>query len=128
MGKHTLSSKSGPISFKTDRLSRERSLTRGSSAAPTGDNSDAESMPDTGISHKSYGGKTIKSQEGNEKVDLEQEDKKLGDEIDADMGELQDQIWREKTKKTRARLTVRKDNCSFINPSSSDKLYNLDGY
>ncbi|CAO3688768.1 unnamed protein product [Rhizopus stolonifer] len=105
LGKHTVSSKSGPISFKTDRLSRERSLTRGSSAAPTGDNSDAESMPDTGISHKSYGGKTIKSQ-GDENVDLEQEDKKLGDEIDADMGELQDQIWREKTKKTRARLTT----------------------
>ncbi|KAI9264766.1 hypothetical protein BY458DRAFT_513918 [Sporodiniella umbellata] len=106
LGKHTVSSKSGPISYKSDRFPRERSLTRGSSAAPTGDNSDVESVTENGISQKSYGGKTLKNQEGDENVDLEQEDKKLGDEIDADLGEIQGQIWREKTKKTRARITT----------------------
>ncbi|KAG1627861.1 hypothetical protein G6F45_007342 [Rhizopus arrhizus] len=104
-GKHMVSSKSGPLSSTPDRRSRERSLTRGSSAAP-GNNSDAESVSDIGISQKSYGGKTVKNQEGDDNVDLEQEDKKLGDEIDADMGELQDQIWRDKTKKTRAKFTT----------------------
>lgn len=108
-GKHMVSSKSGPLSSTPDRRSRERSLTRGSSAAP-GNNSDAESVSDIGISQKSYGGKTVKNQEGDDNVDLEQEDKKLGDEIDADMGELQDQIWRDKTKKTRAKFTVNTTN------------------
>jgi transcriptional activator SPT7 len=67
-------------------------------------------VSDIGISQKSYGGKTVKNQEGDDNVDLEQEDKKLGDEIDADMGELQDQIWRDKTKKTRAKFTVNTTN------------------
>ncbi|CEG71789.1 hypothetical protein RMATCC62417_07459 [Rhizopus microsporus] len=106
-GKHTVSSKTGPISSESiERRSRERSITRGSSAAPfPGDMSDAESVPENGVSQKSYGGKTVGNQAGDENIDLEQEDKKLGEEIEADMGELQDQIWREKTKKTRARFT-----------------------
>jgi hypothetical protein len=54
-----------------------------------------------------YGGKNVKNDQFGENVDLEQEDMKLGAEIDADMGEFQDQVWRDKTKKTRARLTVR---------------------
>lgn len=56
--------------------------------------------------HEQYGGKHLKKQDGDENIDLEQEEKKLGAEIDADMGELQDQVWRDKTKKTRAKLTV----------------------
>ncbi|GAA5801474.1 hypothetical protein HPULCUR_006922 [Helicostylum pulchrum] len=56
--------------------------------------------------HEQYGGKHLKKQDGDENIDLEQEEKKLGAEIDADMGELQDQVWRDKTKKTRAKLTT----------------------
>ncbi|KAG1106850.1 hypothetical protein G6F42_016588 [Rhizopus arrhizus] len=57
-----------------------------------------------------YGGKNVKSNQtgegDDENIDLEQEEKKLNAEIDADLGEYQDQVWRDKTKKTRAKLTT----------------------
>ncbi|KAI8980411.1 hypothetical protein BDB01DRAFT_796328 [Pilobolus umbonatus] len=99
-GKHTVTveRKTTPLDYK-----RERSLTRGSSAAPF---SDMEGMTPEDTPDTSYGGKSIKKEEEDEHIDLEQEANQLGAEIDADMGEYQDQIWRHKTKKTRAKLTT----------------------
>ena len=120
-GKHMVSieRKTTPTVPNHDRQqSRERSITRGSSTAPlsamdTGFGSDIENVytPDRAETplHAQYGGKNVKkSEDDDENIDLEQEEKKLGAEIDADMGELQDQVWRDKTKKTRAKLTVSK--------------------
>jgi transcriptional activator SPT7 len=116
-GKHMVSieRKTTPVQ-QVDRQSRERSMTRGSSAAPLSAmeaafGSDIENAltPDAGTPHMQYGGKNVKQSgdgEEDENIDLEQEEKKLGAEIDADMGEFQDQVWRDKTKKTRAKLTV----------------------
>lgn len=121
-GKHMMSieRKTTPIiANNSDRhASRERSVTRGSSAAPLSAvdalfGSDVENAltPDLVVGtpqHMQYGGKSIRKSgdEDDENIDLEQEEKKLGAEIDADMGELQDQVWRDKTKKTRAKLMV----------------------
>lgn len=118
-GKHMVSveRKTTPIIPNERHQSRERSITRGSSAAPisavdTAFGSDVENaftpdMVGTPL-HVQYGGKHVKKSgdEDDENIDLEQEEKKLGAEIDADMGELRDQVWRDKTKKTRAKLTV----------------------
>jgi transcriptional activator SPT7 len=124
-GKHMVSieRKTTPIIPNDRQQSRERSVTRGSSAAPLSAvdalfGSDIENAltPDmVGTpQHMQYGGKNVKKSgdEDDENIDLEQEEKKLGAEIDADMGELQDQVWRDKTKKTRAKLTVSK--CNFV--------------
>jgi transcriptional activator SPT7 len=113
-GKHMVSIERKTTPVQVDRRSRERSMTRGSSAAPLSAmeaafGSDIENAltPDAGTPHMQYGGKHVKkSGDEDENIDLEQEEKKLGAEIDADMGEFQDQVWRDKTKKTRAKLTV----------------------
>ncbi|CAO3653291.1 unnamed protein product [Mucor hiemalis] len=118
-GKHMVSveRKTTPIIPNERHQSRERSITRGSSAAPfsavdAAFGSDVENAftPDmVGTPrHVQYGGKHVKKSgdEDDENIDLEQEEKKLGAEIDADMGELRDQVWRDKTKKTRAKLTT----------------------
>lgn len=118
-GKHMVSieRKTTPIIPNDRRQSRERSMTRGSSTAPFSaidaaflTEMEAASTPDrVGTpQHMQYGGKHVKkSGDGDdENIDLEQEEKTLGAEIDADVGELQDQVWRDKTKKTRAKLTV----------------------
>lgn len=119
-GKHVASieRKTTPVVPNDRQKSRERSVTRGSSTAPlsaidTAFGSDVENVftPDmVGTpAHVQYGGKNVKKSgddDDDENIDLEQEEKKLGAEIDADMGELQDQVWRDKTKKTRAKLTV----------------------
>ncbi|KAL0136261.1 hypothetical protein V8B55DRAFT_1537872 [Mucor lusitanicus] len=118
-GKHmSIERKSTPIQ-QMDRQSRERSLTRGSSAAPLSalENSDMETAFTPEMSGTpQYGGKHVKSNQtgqggdgddgDNGNIDLEQEEKKLNAEIDADLGEYQDQVWRDKTKKTRAKLTT----------------------
>ncbi|GAN05795.1 SAGA transcriptional complex subunit [Mucor ambiguus] len=112
-GKHMpIERKSTPIQ-QIDRHSRERSLTRGSSVAPLSalEISDTENAftPEM-ASTPQYGGKHVKSNQtgegADENIDLEQEEKKLNAEIDADLGEYQDQVWRDKTKKTRAKLTT----------------------
>lgn len=117
-GKHMVSieRKTTPIVHKD----RERSNT-----APAIDSS---YLTDTDIAftpdrigtpqHEQYGGKHLKKSEGDENIDLEQEEKKLGAEIDADMGELQDQVWRDKTKKTRAKITV---SVCFFNTERAQK-------
>ncbi|KAI9478715.1 MAG: hypothetical protein EXX96DRAFT_505382 [Benjaminiella poitrasii] len=116
-GKHIPSVERKSTPLQLDRHSRERSMTRGSSAVPTSaldgvNGSDAENgmTPEVGTPLAQYGGKTVKGQNNssdmNENIDLEQEDKKLGAEIDADLGEFQNQVWRDKTKKTRAKLTT----------------------
>ncbi|KAI8364102.1 hypothetical protein BD560DRAFT_425671 [Blakeslea trispora] len=91
-GKHRVSlNEPTPVS---ERQSRERSMTRGSSVMDHP--SDLESTPEP---HPHYGGKQVsKNQSGYS--DEEEETKHLDD------GELRDQVWREKTKKTRARLTT----------------------
>ncbi|KAG0172229.1 Transcriptional activator spt7 [Apophysomyces sp. BC1034] len=98
---------------------RERSLTRGSSAAPPSttdivghqigayDNENARFTPDSDISRTLYSGKHVKSLDNNGQpvnIDLEQEEKDISAEIDADLGEFQDQVWRDMTKKTRAKM------------------------
>ncbi|KAK4521289.1 uncharacterized protein ATC70_011903 [Mucor velutinosus] len=112
-GKHvSIERKSTPIQ-QMDRQSRERSLTRGSSAAPLSalEISDMENAFTPEMSGTpQYGGKHVKANQtgegDDENIDLEQEEKKLNAEIDADLGEYQDQVWRDKTKKTRAKLTT----------------------
>lgn len=116
-GKHMVSieRKTTPIIPNDRRQSRERSITRGLSAAPLSA-VDAAFLTDTEApftpdrigtpQHMLYGGKHLKKSEDEDDIDLEQEEKTLGAEIDADIGELQDQVWRDKTKKTRAKLTV----------------------
>ncbi|KAI8066805.1 hypothetical protein BC940DRAFT_257389 [Gongronella butleri] len=83
----------------TDRASRERSLTRGSSAAPTdsiaGD-TDRDMSPAVYDAHIKYGGKHPKGQV----ADRDDDD----DEKDLELADLRDQVWREVTKKTRAEL------------------------
>ncbi|KAI8984540.1 hypothetical protein BDF20DRAFT_394859 [Mycotypha africana] len=92
--------------------SRERSMTRGSSAAPSTTDADWDmndaATPEKGTPLAQYGGKKpAKSTENNEdQNDLDQEEKKLNTDIDADLGEFQDQVWRDKTKKTRAKITT----------------------
>ncbi|CEP13306.1 hypothetical protein [Parasitella parasitica] len=112
-GKHmSIERKTTPIQ-QIDRQSRERSLTRGSSAAPLSA-VEASEMENTFTPEMSgtpqYGGKNTKKSnqpgDDDENIDLEQEEKKLNAEIDADLGEYQDQVWRDKTKKTRAKLTT----------------------
>ncbi|ORY98465.1 hypothetical protein BCR43DRAFT_512654 [Syncephalastrum racemosum] len=90
-----------------DRFSRERSLTRESSAPAgtefTHGSSDNESNYQTpnGHTHAEYGGKQVKSQN-----DTEDDAKSVGEDVDADFAELQDQMWRDLTKKTRAKLAI----------------------
>ncbi|CAO3611432.1 unnamed protein product [Cunninghamella echinulata] len=91
-----------------DRASRERSLTRGSSVAPgttidsiSGDN-ERGLTPDVYDTHRTYGGKQLKNQCNGI---LEQEEKDINGDLDADFGELREQVWREVTKKTRAELS-----------------------
>ncbi|KAI7863084.1 hypothetical protein BDF14DRAFT_1847660 [Spinellus fusiger] len=102
----------------TVRSSRERSLTQGSNTALqniTEIDSHTVAVEETNgqpasahtESHKSYGGKQLKNQHGDKMdIDLEQGDKELNDELDDDVGELQDQLWRDMTKKTRAKVTA----------------------
>ncbi|CAO3621827.1 unnamed protein product [Cunninghamella blakesleeana] len=87
-----------------DRASRERSLTRGSSAAPgtTLDDMERGLTPDVYDTHRTYGGKQLKNQSNGI---LEQEEKDINGDLDGDFGELRDQVWREVTKKTRAELS-----------------------
>ncbi|RCI06534.1 Transcriptional activator spt7 [Rhizopus stolonifer] len=102
VGKHMVFSsinerKSTPVS---DHQFRERSMTRGSSVA-IDHQSDIELTPEP--HHHVYGGKSIqKDQSGY--ADPEEEEKNMEAEIDD--GEFQDQVWREKTKRTRAKLTT----------------------
>lgn len=98
-GKHRVSTAEQKASTPAER---ERSMTRGSSVAP-----EFEMTPEVDTPIGQYGGKSVKNDQSGENVDLEQEDMKLGAEIDADMGEFQDQVWRDKTKKTRAKLTAK---------------------
>lgn len=117
-GKHMpIERKTTPIQHM-ERQSRERSLTRGSSAAPlsaleANDMENSVFTPDmSGDTTPQYGGKHVKKHQNRgdiddeENIDLEQEERKLNAEIDADLGEYQDQVWRDKTKKTRAKLTT----------------------
>ncbi|KAL0092816.1 hypothetical protein J3Q64DRAFT_1231691 [Phycomyces blakesleeanus] len=121
--KHPTASKQrGSTSANHDNLaargSRERSLTCGSNSASHGvgdgvnmgpgkdENNRGHSVSENGVSHKNYGGKQLKNQNGVVvEIDLEQEEKNVGAEIDGDVGELQDQVWRDMTKKTRAKMT-----------------------
>ncbi|KAI7882180.1 hypothetical protein K492DRAFT_206338 [Lichtheimia hyalospora FSU 10163] len=92
------------------RFARERSLTRESSAAPSGTEatqagSDSESIimtPNGHAPHKTYGGKHVKGNQTGEVPD--EEDKEDEVDLDGDYSELQDQVWRDMTKKTRAKL------------------------
>ncbi|KAI9019481.1 hypothetical protein CLU79DRAFT_234322 [Phycomyces nitens] len=119
--KHPVASKQrGSALANHDNLargSRERSLTCGSSATPhgagdsanmgSGKDDERANSSENGVSHKNYGGKQLKNQNGVAvDIDLEQEEKDVGAEIDGDVGELQDQVWRDMTKKTRAKMTA----------------------
>ncbi|KAI8636118.1 hypothetical protein BD408DRAFT_426659 [Parasitella parasitica] len=112
-GKHmSIERKTTPLQ-QIDRQSRERSLTRGSSAAPLSalEISDMENTFTPEMSETpQYSGKNVKKSnragDDDENIDLEQEEKILNAEIDADLGEYQDQVWRDKTKKTRAKFTT----------------------
>lgn len=136
-GKHMVSIERKTTPVQVDRHSRERSMTRGSSAAPLSAmeatfGSDIENAltPDAGTPHMQYGGKNVKKSghgEEDENIDLEQEEKKVGAEIDADMGEFQDQVWRDKTKKTRARLTVCRYKSNAISETHQKKKKKIDG-
>ncbi|KAF7724387.1 Transcriptional activator spt7 [Apophysomyces ossiformis] len=99
--------------------SRERSVTRGSSVAPSSstdtvgnqvtvnDNEGARFASERDMSRTAYSGKHVNSSDSNGQaanIDLEQEEKDISAEIDADLGEFQDQVWREITKKTRAKM------------------------
>lgn len=101
-----------PASSRNDRRSRERSIARSSSAAPftTADTPDTDFVmtPDGMTSHKTHGGKRVKKSDIGEDMDMDNTDDKMMEEMDDDMAELQDQVWRDTTKKTRAKLTVSK--------------------
>lgn len=90
-----------------DRFSRERSMTRESSAPAGTDlthgSSDNESNYQTpnGHVHAEYGGKHVKGQNG-----TEDDVKSVGEDMDGDLAELQDQLWHDLTKKTRAKLAI----------------------
>lgn len=94
------------------RFARERSLTCESSAAPSGTEatqagSDSESIimtPNGHAPHKTYGGKHVKGNQTGEVPD--EEDKEEEVDFDGEFSELQDQVWRDMTKKTRAKLGV----------------------
>jgi transcriptional activator SPT7 len=64
--------------------------------------------PDGISSHKTHGGKRVKKSDIGEDMDMDNTDDKMMEEMDDDMAELQDQVWRDTTKKTRAKLTVSK--------------------
>lgn len=88
---------------KTDsisRASRERSMT-------------TESLDESSILHTNYGGKyfqkvvaTSSSKPTISEIDTAHEELTMNNEIDTDKGELQNQIWREITKKTRGKVTT----------------------
>ncbi|ORX60257.1 hypothetical protein DM01DRAFT_1380641 [Hesseltinella vesiculosa] len=90
-----------------DRFSRERSMTRGSSAAPTdsvaGD-TDRDMSPAVYDTHITYGGKHVKGQGHplSGSGDLDDDDDDDDNKEDLDLTELREQVWREVTKKTRA--------------------------
>ena len=82
------------------RGSRERSLTRESSAAPsTSDVFDENATPNGHVPHRAYGGKQVKGPQ------TDQDGKNVHVDIE-DILELQDHLWRDLTKKSRAKLAV----------------------
>ncbi|KAI8378270.1 hypothetical protein EDC96DRAFT_219367 [Choanephora cucurbitarum] len=102
-GKHRLSIHERTATPVLDRQSRERSMTRGSSVMDH--QSDIESTPEPN-NHRYYGGKHVqKNQSGYLNLEEQQEEEEE-EESKLDDGEFGDQVWREKTKKTRARLTT----------------------
>jgi transcriptional activator SPT7 len=76
-----------------------------------------EELPFTFTSNQQYSGKTpmkgpTKAQEPSLTDIAEIENEDLHNELDVDKGELQNQLWRTITKKTRAKFTVRKQKSS----------------
>lgn len=92
------------------RGSRERSLTRESSTAPgndigTGsDNETGANTPNGVAPHKAYGGKQVKDNQAI--TETEEEGKDIDEDTENDLRELQEQIWRDMTRKTRAKMAV----------------------
>ncbi|KAI9496603.1 hypothetical protein BDB00DRAFT_807985 [Zychaea mexicana] len=102
-GSHKHSAASRAKDGELPRGSRERSLTRESSAAPsTSDifDNDSSMTPNGHAPHKAYGGKQVRGQGG----DVDPEEEKVVDVELAEFSELQDQIWHDLTKKSRARM------------------------
>ena len=63
--------------------------------------------PDNMVERSSYGGKHFARQGlENGEHDFEHEEKEVSDAIEADVDELQSLLWRDMTKKTRAKLAV----------------------
>lgn len=105
---------SGQKNTKEVSASTPGDATREPSLAPSNDGSQADHDMDsqnngTGqVSLKGLSG--ISHVESNGPIDREQEERNINAEIEANMGMLQDEIWRDLTKKTRAKVSVRPAN------------------
>lgn len=92
-----------PVSTPTD-------ATREPSLAPSNDDSQADHDMDShgnDIGQVSLKGLLGSSNvDSNGPIDREQEERNISAEIEANIGVLQDEIWRELTKKTRAKVSV----------------------
>ncbi|KAI9315156.1 hypothetical protein BX666DRAFT_1959745 [Dichotomocladium elegans] len=97
--------------FEMARSTRERSLTRESSAAPSaadaaqgGSDNESDTMAPNGhVSHKIYGGKHIKESQN---IAVDDDEKDEEPDIDPEIEELQSQTWHDYTRKTRAKLNI----------------------
>lgn len=101
---HDMDESDGEEDKSTTTATRERSMTHDSMAEPA-------ATTTTEINHQRVhtGGKH--PQKGTTlqtltEIDKESEDQVMKQELDQDKGELQNQLWREITKKTRAKLTT----------------------
>ncbi|KAI8376113.1 uncharacterized protein BYT42DRAFT_614896 [Radiomyces spectabilis] len=103
--KHPAKSQRDDTPLDQDHYLRERSMTRESSAAPShtdgffhGSETDRDGFETT--KRKQYSGKGM----ANHSTDDDEAAKDPTAELDPDLVELQDQLWRDMTKKTRAKI------------------------
>jgi hypothetical protein len=87
-------------------VSTPSDATREPSLAPSNDDSQADhDMEANGNGQVGMKGLSGQSNADNA-IDREQEERNINAEIEANMGMIQDEIWRELTKKTRAKVSV----------------------
>lgn len=108
--KHLANSNSGEKNGSDVPASTPSDPTREPSLAPSNDGSQADhdmeghNNGNGQVSLKGLSG--VSHTESNGVIDREQEERNINAEIEANMGILQEEIWRDLTKKTRAKVSV----------------------